>query len=179
MVCITHWSSLFIVNISSPCAYPALLQVIQQNSLELAEAIRELEASTAALNHTYDSVSHSSLHCSSGYATMDSTPTGSDDTIASGGGSSVVAWLWLWEELVSCGLFVGCLKSQQHASVWLLNVPATCKYISGMDLLRQFYVLPHWDRSCRSNFPPHLITVYWHWTNQSQHWPYNTRRLAG
>ena len=26
---------------------------------------------------------------------------------------------------------------------WLLNVPATCECISGMDLLRQFYVLPH------------------------------------
>ena len=28
---------------------------------------------------------------------------------------------------------------------WLLNVPATCECISGTDLLRQFYVLPHWD----------------------------------
>ena len=26
---------------------------------------------------------------------------------------------------------------------WLLNVPATCSCISGTDLLRQFYVLPH------------------------------------
>ena len=26
---------------------------------------------------------------------------------------------------------------------WLLNVPATCKCVSGTDLLRQFYVLPH------------------------------------
>ena len=26
---------------------------------------------------------------------------------------------------------------------WLLNVPATCECISGMDLHRQFYVLPH------------------------------------
>ena len=31
-------------------------------------------------------------------------------------------------------LFVVCL---------LLNVPATCECISGMDLLRQVYVLPH------------------------------------
>ena len=31
------------------------------------------------------------------------------------------------------GKFVGCL----------LNVPATCQCISGTDLLRQFYVLPH------------------------------------
>ena len=41
---------------------------------------------------------------------------------------------------------------------WLLNVPATCKCISGTDLLRQFYVLPHWDRNCRSNFLPHPVT---------------------
>ena len=61
----------------------------------------------------------------------------------------------------------------------LLNVPATCKCILGMDLLRQLYVLPHWDRSCRPNFPSHPVTVYWHQANQSQHWPYNTRRLAG
>ena len=26
---------------------------------------------------------------------------------------------------------------------WLLNVPATCECISGMDPLGQFYVLPH------------------------------------
>ena len=62
---------------------------------------------------------------------------------------------------------------------WLLNVPATCQCISGTDLLRQFYVLPHWDRSCRSNFPSHPVTVYWHRANQSQHWPYNARRQAG
>ena len=30
-------------------------------------------------------------------------------------------------------LFVGCL----------LNIPAACEYISGTDLLRQFYVLRH------------------------------------
>ena len=61
---------------------------------------------------------------------------------------------------------------------WLLNVPATCKCISGTDLLRQFYVLPHWDRSCRSNSPSHLVTAYWHRADQSQCWPYNARRLT-
>ena len=54
---------------------------------------------------------------------------------------------------------------------WLLNVPATCKCISGMHLLRQFYMLPHWNRSCRSNFLPHPVTVYWHQADQSQRWP--------
>ena len=64
---------------------------------------------------------------------------------------------------------------------WLLNVPATCECISGTDLLRQFYVLPHWDTSCRPNFPSHpvtkLCTVYWHRANhiapgvwQGNHW---------
>ena len=62
---------------------------------------------------------------------------------------------------------------------WLFNVPATCECISGTDLLRQFYVLPHWDRSCRSNFPSHPVTVYWHQADQSQRWPYNARCLAG
>ena len=42
---------------------------------------------------------------------------------------------------------------------WLLIVPATCECISGTDLHRQFYVLPHWDRSCRSNFPSHPVPV--------------------
>ena len=66
-----------------------------------------------------------------------------------------------------------------HQVCWLLNIPATCQCISGTDLLRQFYVLPYWDRCYRSNFPFHPVTVYRHWTNQSQYWPFNTRRLAG
>lgn len=75
---------------TTPTTTPASLQAaqMQQNSLELAAAIRELEESTAALQSTYDSsshTSHTSLQCSSGYATMNSTPSGSEDTIASGG----------------------------------------------------------------------------------------------
>ena len=62
---------------------------------------------------------------------------------------------------------------------WLLNVPATCECFSGTDQLRQFEVLPHWDRRCRSNFPSHPVTVYWHRADQSQRWPYNAKRLAG
>ena len=42
----------------------------------------------------------------------------------------------------------------------LLNVKATCLCISGTDLFRQFYVLPHWDRRCRYNFVSHPVTVY-------------------
>ncbi|KAK6185085.1 hypothetical protein SNE40_007400 [Patella caerulea] len=64
---------------------------MQQNSMELAQAIRELEESTAALESTYEpatassyNASHASLQCSSGYATMNSTPSGSEDTIPSG-----------------------------------------------------------------------------------------------
>ena len=61
----------------------------------------------------------------------------------------------------------------------LLNVPATCQCVWGTDLHRQFYVLPHWDTSCRSKFLPHPVTVYWHQADQSQRWPYNARHLAG
>ena len=70
------------------------------------------------------------------------------------------------------------ILSWQGFVCWLLNVPATCKCISGKDLLRQFYVLPHWDRSCRPNFPSHPVTVCWHRANQSQHWPCNARCQA-
>ena len=61
---------------------------------------------------------------------------------------------------------------------WLLNIPATGKCISGTDLLRQFYVLSHWDKlqTKISISPSHSILTP---ANQSQHWPYNTRRLAG
>ena len=72
-----------------------------------------------------------------------------------------------------------CAQCDSNLFCWLLNVPATCGCISGTDLLRQFYVLPHWDRSCRPNFLSHPVTVYWHRANQSKHWPYNARRLAG
>ena len=34
-------------------------------------------------------------------------------------------------------------RDQRIAIGWLLNVPSTCWCISGTDLLRQFYVLPH------------------------------------
>ena len=97
-----------------------------------------------------------------------------------------------WAENMTCMIFTSSeqwevlnvqqtiLSSEQKQVVcWLLNVPATCKCISGTDLPRQFYVLPHWDRSCRFNSLSHPVTVYWHRTNQSQHWPYIARRLAG
>ena len=38
---------------------------------------------------------------------------------------------------------------------WLLNTPATNWSICGTDLLRQVYILPNSDRSCRSNFLSH------------------------
>ncbi|VDI65925.1 metastasis suppressor protein 1 [Mytilus galloprovincialis] len=60
----------------------------KQNSMELAKAIQELEASTAALACNYETSSNASQHslqCSSGYGTMNSTPSSSEDTIATGG----------------------------------------------------------------------------------------------
>ena len=94
---------------------------------------------------------------------------------------SPVAPLFLqWAGAIHCLLLYSGTESYALMFVcWLLNVPATCECISGRDLLRQFYVLPHWDRSCRSNFPSHPVTVYWHRADQSQRWPYNARRLAG
>ena len=62
--------------------------------------------------------------------------------------------------------FFGCLTSQQHASVF-------------QDLLRQLYMLPHWDRSCGPNYLSRTVTVYWHRTDQSQRWHYNTRCMTG
>ena len=61
----------------------------------------------------------------------------------------------------------------------LVRPAATWWCISGTDLLGQVYVLPHWDRSYRSNFLPHPLTVSWHRAGQFQRWPYNARRLAG
>ena len=51
-------------------------------------------------------------------------------------------------------------KKKNVVVYWLLNVPATCWCISGTDVLRQSYMLPHWDRSCRSNLLSHRVTVY-------------------
>ena len=62
---------------------------------------------------------------------------------------------------------------------WLLSIPPTCECISGTNLFRQLYLLPHWDRSCRSNFLSHPVTVCWHRSNHSQHWPYSARCPAG
>ena len=91
-------------------------------------------------------------------------------------------------------LMAGCFTSQQHAAVvvdgWLLHIPTTrcccCWWLVASHpsnmlvyLLRQLYVLPCWDRSCRWNFLPHPLTVYWHLANQFQCWPYYARRLAG
>ncbi|XP_076449389.1 uncharacterized protein LOC143285839 [Babylonia areolata] len=69
---------------------PHQLAPKQQNSMELAEAIRELEQSTAALHSTYDTDSYSSAQGSSGYATMDSTPSSSDDVIPPGAGTNLM-----------------------------------------------------------------------------------------
>ena len=63
--------------------------------------------------------------------------------------------------------FRGCLTSHQQ------------KCDSGTDLLRQFHVLPHRDRSCRSNFLSHLVTVYWHCANPFWHWSHYGRHVAG
>ena len=42
----------------------------------------------------------------------------------------------------------------------LLTVPSTCWCISGTDLFRQLFVLPHCDGSCKSKFLSRPVTVY-------------------
>ena len=75
-----------------------------------------------------------------------------------------------------------CLSDQSSGCSFvglLLNVPETCLGISGTNLLRHIYVLPHWDISCRSNFLPRHVTDDSHLANQFHRWPYNARCLAG
>ena len=49
--------------------------------------------------------------------------------------------------------------SCKHGTVgWQCNIPATGQCASGMDLLRQLYVLPHWDRHWRQNLLSHIVT---------------------
>ena len=72
----------------------------------------------------------------------------------------------LWGENKHC-LLVGCLTYQQQASV---SQGRICSFLP---------VLPHRDRSWRSNCLPHPVTVYWHRANQSHCSPYNARCLAG
>ena len=60
-----------------------------------------------------------------------------------------------------CLCVIVCVSGEGGLLVcWLLNVQAICECISGTDLLRQFYVLSHGDRNCRSNFSAHPVTVY-------------------
>ena len=63
-----------------------------------------------------------------------------------------MVWLHFWFNCLApkwiiqtsrLGRWVSCVA----VVCWLLNVPTTCKCILGTDLLRPFYVLPHWDRS--------------------------------
>ena len=69
-------------------------------------------------------------------------------------------WKWLNEYQNLISLFIG----------WLLKVPATIKCISGTDILRQLFVLSHWDRRRRSNLLSHPVTVYSHRASLSEHW---------
>ena len=75
---------------------------------------------------------------------------------------------------VPCIFLLQLAKCEDHICCWTTSPEGRLCLT-----LRQFYVLPHWDRSCRPSFPSHPVTVYWHWVSQSQHWPYNARHLAG
>ena len=76
--------------------------------------------------------------------------------------SSTPLWLVCFfsvKHTVMVGWFLHCFVSQPHA-----------KCISGMDALRWFCELSHWDRSCRSNLLSHPVTEYWCKACKSQHW---------
>ena len=75
---------------------------------------------------------------------------------------------------------------ESKARKWLLLTPAGWHCLSQQyasvsqgRICSDNYSLPHLDRSCRSNFLPHPVTVYWHRADQPQRWPYIARRLAG
>ena len=53
---------------------------------------------------------------------------------------------WLRDLPQGCGVFSALFDLTQFKGLFvgrLFNVPATCEWISGTDLLRPFYVLPH------------------------------------
>ena len=60
-------------------------------------------------------------------------------------------------------LLVGCLTSQQHVSV------------SQGRICSDSFTCCHTEIQVADQ----TVTVYWHRANQSQHWPYNAKRLAG
>ena len=62
-----------------------------------------------------------------------------------------------------------CLKCQSSS-----DLSALCE-----DLLRQWIVLPHRDRSWSLNVLSHPVTEHWQQAIKSQHRPYNVRRLPG
>ena len=68
------------------------------------------------------------------------------------------------------------MTRELFVSWWITATSA--KQISGMDLPRQFYMLPHWGRSCRSHLHPNPVMLYWHPANQYQHSLYVTRCLV-
>ena len=97
--------------------------------------------------------------------------------------------VWADPSLRYSSLLLGCLASNQPTAVNLGTDPITlgavcwlvaiCLCVIATDLLRQLYMVPHWERSCRSNWLSHPVPVYWHRADQSERWHYNARRLAG
>ena len=60
---------------------------------------------------------------------------------------------------------------------WLHNILATCDmHLRERSLT--MYMLPHWDRNCRSNFHPPPVKVNWHLAKESLLWQWSTRCLT-
>ena len=53
---------------------------------------------------------------------------------------------------------------------WLFNIPPTCKvYLRGTSAMTTFYAAILKQKLLTTL--SHPVTVYWHWADQSQHWP--------
>ena len=60
----------------------------------------------------------------------------------------------------------------------LLKVPSSCKECLRNEFVQIFVMLPHWDRSGRSNLQSHPVTVSWHHANMSLYLSWHLSRTT-
>ena len=91
--------------------------------------------------------------------------------------------LWKWRcvqlQLGSIGMSMTFISSQCGKRLFLCFMTALCTNNMQNCLFKQSSLLPHWRRSCTSNLLSQPVRVDWHQANQSLHWLYNSRHLAG
>ena len=84
---------------------------------------------------------------------------------------------WLFSVPATCVSQVILYSADRIIVCWLFNVPATC--VSQGRICSDNFRCCHTDIRVADQVFHHPVTVYWHRANQSQHWPCNTRRVAG